>query len=319
MCPALTTLHEGHAPVDALCKTFAQESFSDVSLGVENRADEIGVVDRLEDDLDVALQQSRLDEETRLLRERHDDGRVWFAVRVETEARTTNAADHQRDVLEAWQQECAHGGAVTDMLDDRLDWLASLKVDEVAGIFDLPDNATLGGGLSAVPALALGLGLVLELDEALELRRAADTFATHLQEALADGQLGHVGEVVRVLAEEHDAVVAVRVGLALGLEENFLADEQVAQEFSRLPSPGLVLRRIFAEAAKRRISRCWTCQPAAHLLGWSSSQLRSYDIAEVDLLLGGWSILGLASDDDRITGEDLRPAPREEREKCNIV
>lgn len=40
-------------------------------------------------------------------------------------------------------------------------------------------------------------------------------------------------------------------------------------------------------------------------LGWSSRQLGSYDVAEVYLLLCGWSILRLSTNDNRVTGENL--------------
>lgn len=40
-------------------------------------------------------------------------------------------------------------------------------------------------------------------------------------------------------------------------------------------------------------------------LGWSSGQLGAYDIAEVDLLFGGWSIFRLSSDDNRVARENL--------------
>lgn len=40
-------------------------------------------------------------------------------------------------------------------------------------------------------------------------------------------------------------------------------------------------------------------------LGWSSCQLGSYDVAEVNLLLRGWSIFWLSTDDNRVTGENL--------------
>lgn len=157
----LTTLHEGHAPVDALCKTFAQECFSNVALGVDNGSDEVGIVHRLQDDLNVALQQARLNKKAGFFRVSDDNRRIGFAVRVETEAWTTDAADHQRNILEARQKECSNGGAVADMLDDRIDWLASLQIDEMAGVLDLPNNVSCSGWRSAEASFGLRLSLIL--------------------------------------------------------------------------------------------------------------------------------------------------------------
>lgn len=225
----LTALHERHAPVDALGESFAQESFGDVSLRVQNRPDEVRVVHRFEDDLDVPLKQARLDEKAGFFREGNDDGWIGFAVAVETEAWTADAADHQRDVLEARQEECSNGGTVADVLNDRPDRLTGLEIDEVTRVLDEPHNVALRGCLLAEAALRLRLGLILQLDQPLQFRRAANAFTAHLQQSLAHGQLGDVREVVRILAQEDDTIIAGCIRFSLGLEENFLAHQQATQ------------------------------------------------------------------------------------------
>ncbi len=228
----LTTLHESHAPVNALCETLAQQRLSDVAFRVENGADQVSVVHRFEDYLNVALQESRFNEETSFAGERNVNSWIGFAVRVETEAGTANATDHERDVLEAGQEEGSNGGSVAYMFNDCTDRLAALKLNEMAGVFDLPHDGTLGWRLSAETSLALRLCLIFDLDESLQFGRAADTFTANLQEAFAYGQLRHVGEVVGIFAEEDDTVIAGCIGFAFSLEEDFFTDQQATQEFT---------------------------------------------------------------------------------------
>ena len=56
-------------PVDALGQALLEQRLGDVAHGVHHAPHEVLVVDRLEDDLDVALQQTRLGEVERLRRE----------------------------------------------------------------------------------------------------------------------------------------------------------------------------------------------------------------------------------------------------------
>lgn len=247
----LTAFHECHAPVDASSETFAQKSFSDIAFRVENGADEIGVVHRLEDYLNVALQQARFYKKAGFFGVGDDHWWIGLAIGVETKAWTADATYHQRNILEARQEECSNGGAIADMLNDSTHWLASLKIDKMAGVLDLPHNVALSGRLGAEASFALSFSLILQLHQSLQFRRATNVLAAHLQQTLAHGQLGDVLEVVRVLAQEDNAIIAGSVWFSLGLEEDFLTNKQATQEFSRFPSPRLIFRGIVSGTVKR--------------------------------------------------------------------
>lgn len=82
----LTSLHESHAPVNALGEALAQQCLGNVSLWEQNRTNEVGVVDRFKNDFDIALQKTGLNEVAGFLSEVDTHTWVGFAFRIELEA-----------------------------------------------------------------------------------------------------------------------------------------------------------------------------------------------------------------------------------------
>lgn len=251
----LTAFHECHAPVNTLSETFTKKGFGNISLWIENGADKVGIIHGFQYDFDVTLQETRLNKEASLFRERNNNWWIGFAIRIKTEAGASDATYHQSDVLEAWQEECSDGWAVTYMLDDRTDWLTSLKINKVSRVLDLPNNATLSWRLTTEAALALTLCLIFKFNQSLKFGRASHTFTTNLEKTFADSKLGDVREIVGILAYVDDTIIAGCIGFAFGLEENFFADQQVSEEFTRFPGPWLIFRGIISGTSVRRRRR----------------------------------------------------------------
>lgn len=83
-----TCSHESHAPVDAFSETVTQQSFGDVSLVEKNRTNEIGVVDRFQDNFHFTLQQARFNEISCLIGIINRNTVVWFTFRIQFESGT---------------------------------------------------------------------------------------------------------------------------------------------------------------------------------------------------------------------------------------
>jgi hypothetical protein len=83
---------------------------------VEHAAKECAaLVHALQLHLDVAVQQPRLDEETRLPCERR---RILVAILAAPDGRALDAGEHHGDLVEAWQKHHAQHRTRGDLLDD---------------------------------------------------------------------------------------------------------------------------------------------------------------------------------------------------------
>lgn len=296
----LTSLHESHAPVDALAEALHQQALGDVALGHTDRSHEVAVVDRVQDHLDVALQEVGLDEVAGLLRVRHLHGRIGPAVSVQLQSRTTDARDHDRHVVVVGQQQSAHRRPIAHMLDDGLQWLAVLLLYDGTRVLLRPlDVAHVLRGIATPLALAGSLGLVLESGQLGHLG-CLGVLAAHTGQTLGDQQLGDVDGGVGVRAEEDGAIVAGGVGGFVGREVDLGADQLLAQELTGLPGIGLV------EDLGLRVGRR------------TAGKARGQDVGEVDLFLWRGSIPGLATYDNRVTAEDLSGERLIGREEINI-
>lgn len=90
----ITCSHESHAPVDAFSETVTQQSFGDVSLVEKNRTNEIGVVDRFQDNFHFTLQQARFNEISCLIGIINRNTVVWFTFRIQFESWTLYKNTH---------------------------------------------------------------------------------------------------------------------------------------------------------------------------------------------------------------------------------
>lgn len=82
--------HESNGPIDASSESLPEQQLGDVALGMDDGADEIGVVDRFEDDLHLPLEETHLDEVPRLFGVLHLDGGIRLAGGVQFETGTLN-------------------------------------------------------------------------------------------------------------------------------------------------------------------------------------------------------------------------------------
>lgn len=82
-----TWSHESHAPVDTFSETFAQKSFSNISLVEKNWTNEIGVVHRFQDNFYFTLQQTRFNKISCLIGIVHGNTMIRFTFRIQFKTR----------------------------------------------------------------------------------------------------------------------------------------------------------------------------------------------------------------------------------------
>ena len=152
------------APVDDLGEADLDELDADVALRVVHRAQKGAIlVDALEHDLNVAVEQPRLDEVARLTRERR---RLLRAVLCAAEPAALDTRKHQRHLVERLQEQHADRRAVGHLLDDgilrgALDLLQEAGRVKRPGPLDVTDGGVRAGGVVDTEARHLGGGSCL--------------------------------------------------------------------------------------------------------------------------------------------------------------
>jgi hypothetical protein len=81
-------LHECNRPIDAMRKTLFQQSFGDVSLGMDDGTDKIVIVNGFENDVDFPLQQTDFNEIASLFGVRNFNSRIGLTIGVQLESGT---------------------------------------------------------------------------------------------------------------------------------------------------------------------------------------------------------------------------------------
>ena len=148
---------------------------------MENASNELRVVGRLEDNLDVSLQKAWLHKVPRLVGEGF--GAFLF------KAGAADAGDGQGDVIVIGQEEGLHCRAVSNMLNEGLDGLTAVLIHQshgrLHGVLDVT-NMLRWWRRCRPFALASVLGGILQLLEPLELRRLDAGITLHSHQTLLD-------------------------------------------------------------------------------------------------------------------------------------
>jgi hypothetical protein len=122
---------------------------------VKDTPDKVIVINRLQNNLNISLQQPRLHKKLGFF-----SIRVWFSIIIKFESRAlenkdmlllyqvnefqmvttvnnntySNSRDHECDVIEVWQQECPYSGTISHMFDNSLYRFPTTLVHKVAWI-----------------------------------------------------------------------------------------------------------------------------------------------------------------------------------------
>ena len=121
-----------HAPVDHTGEAYLHQLDAHVAHGVEHAAKErAALVHAVQLHFDFAVQQPRLDEETRLSGERR---RILVAILAAPDGGALDAGEHHGDLVEAWEQHHAQHRTRGDLLDDGVLRLALELLQQHAGV-----------------------------------------------------------------------------------------------------------------------------------------------------------------------------------------
>lgn len=131
---------------------------------MDNGPNKVVVINRLQNNLNISLQQSRLHKKLGFFCIRHLCCQVWFSFIIKFESRALknknklflyqgnkvkmmitsdnfthlNARNHECDVIEVWQQESSHSGPISHMLNDSFYRFPTTLIHKIAWIVYRP-------------------------------------------------------------------------------------------------------------------------------------------------------------------------------------